>query len=91
MRHRAGTYPCPYIIAFWAIGVGLVGLVGAVFQGQWAQTVGGVISVVLGLILLASPLRGALALVVVVGAFVIARGVLQLLQAVRALVSPAYP
>jgi len=53
-------------------------------ENWWALAIVGVVSVLFGFVLLANPLAGALALVMVIGAFAIVRGIIQLAKAVRA-------
>ena len=56
-----------YIIATWAMAVGLVQIVSAIIQSQWMPAVLGAVSVVFGLLLFTNPTGGALALVLVIG------------------------
>ena len=78
-----------YVIAFWAITIGLVEIVAAFSSGEFLVLVAGVISIVFGFVLLSSPFQGALAFVMVIGIFAIVRGILLLVQAVRAPAQPA--
>ncbi len=73
-----------YIIAFWAIIVGVIEIVAAFASGLFLLVVGGVIAVLFGLLLLANPGAGALAYVMVIGVFAIVRGILLLVHAIRA-------
>lgn len=73
-----------FIIAFWAIGVGVSEVFAGLFQAQLGLLVAGVITSLFGFVLLANPVGGALALVFVIGIFAIVRGVLLLMAAVRA-------
>lgn len=69
-------------IAVWAIAIGVLTLVAA-FQlrqeisGEWRLVLAGMLAVALGVILLAAPGVGALAMLAWIGAFAIASGVLQ--------------
>jgi uncharacterized membrane protein HdeD (DUF308 family) len=69
-------------IAVWAIAIGVLTLVAA-FQlrqeisGEWRLVLAGMLAVALGVALLAAPGVGALAMLVWIGAFSIASGVLQ--------------
>jgi len=79
------------VIAFWSIAVGLVEAVAGLFAVDFALLVVGVISILFGFVLLANPVRGALALVTVIGIFAIIRGILVLVYAARAPSTPAVP
>lgn len=78
-----------FVIAVWAIAIGIVEIIGAFDTGQFLLAIAGVISVLFGLVLLANPVAGALTLVMVIGAFAIIRGILLLIAAVRAPTTPA--
>ncbi|RRS01822.1 HdeD family acid-resistance protein [Glycomyces terrestris] len=77
-----------YVIAFWAIvtgvgsivsGVGLTGDSG----GRWLFILSGLAGIALGVLLLANPGEGAIALVVTIGVFAIAWGLLTVFTSVR--------
>jgi uncharacterized membrane protein HdeD (DUF308 family) len=72
-----------YVIAFWALASGILMVVGSFVAGEFLYLLAGAVTVVLGLILLANPVAGALALVFVIGWFAIIRGILLLIDAVR--------
>jgi len=78
-----------YVIAFWALTIGVAEIVGAFATGQFLWAIAGTISVLFGIVLLANPLEGALALVTVIGVFAIIRGILLLVAAVRLPHAPA--
>jgi uncharacterized membrane protein HdeD (DUF308 family) len=78
-----------YVIAAWAIVVGLAQIAAAFLEGQPASSVIGLVTAAFGALLLAFQARGALALVVLIGAFGIVRGLLQLLRALNIEVGPA--
>jgi uncharacterized membrane protein HdeD (DUF308 family) len=69
-------------IAVWAIAIGVLTLVTA-FQlrqeisGEWRLVLAGMLAVALGVVLLAAPAAGALAMLAWIGTFAIASGVLQ--------------
>ena len=73
-----------FVIAIWAIAVGVAQVVGGIFTTQWLTSIVGVISIVFGFVLFANPMAGALALVWVIGAFAIVRGIILLVHAVQA-------
>jgi uncharacterized membrane protein HdeD (DUF308 family) len=76
------------LIAAWAIVTGILEIVAAIqlrkaIENEWALGIGGALSVILGVILAADPLAGALALVWVIGLYAILFGVLLLWLAWR--------
>jgi uncharacterized membrane protein HdeD (DUF308 family) len=69
------------LIAAWAIATGLVEIIAAVrlrreLSGEWFLIIGGVASVVLGVLLFARPEVGALAVVWVIGTYALVFGAL---------------
>jgi uncharacterized membrane protein HdeD (DUF308 family) len=77
-----------YVIAAWAILRGIVQISTAyafrdVLPGEWATAVSGVLSIVVGYLLIANPQQGLPALVWVVGIYAILYGVLTLTLGVR--------
>lgn len=69
------------VIAFWAILTGIAQIFLAIWlrrqiTGEWLLATGGIISVALGVLLLARPEAGTLALVVLIGAYAIVFGTL---------------
>jgi uncharacterized membrane protein HdeD (DUF308 family) len=68
-------------IAVWAIAIGIATIAAAIklrkeITGEWKLIISGLLSVTLGLILLAAPGAGALAMVLWIGAYAIVAGVL---------------
>lgn len=64
-------------IAAWAITTGIVEIVAAIrlrteIEGEWVLALGGVLSVIFGVLLLARPGTGAMAMIWVIGAYAIA-------------------
>jgi uncharacterized membrane protein HdeD (DUF308 family) len=77
-----------YIIAAWAILTGVLELVAAVrlrkvIDNEWWLALGGIASVLFGLVLVLAPGAGALAVVWLIGLYAIVFGVLMLLLAWR--------
>lgn len=75
-------------IAAWAIVTGIFQIVGAIrlrneIEGEWLLIASGVLSVVFGLLLVAWPGPGALAMILVIGSFAIMYGVLMIAFALR--------
>jgi uncharacterized membrane protein HdeD (DUF308 family) len=70
-----------WFIAGWAIAHGVMEIIGAIklrkeIDNEWLLIAGGFISVIFGLIMLLQPGAGALALIVVIGAFALLYGIL---------------
>src|SRR3954453_9889214 len=77
-----------YIIAAWAIITGILEIAAAVglrrvIPGEWALIVGGVASVIFGVLLAVWPREGLLALVWIFGIYALVFGVMQLVLAYR--------
>src|SRR5438477_672914 len=77
-----------YIIAAWAIVTGVLEIVAAVrlrrqLTGEWWLLLGGVLSVVFGVVVMLAPAAGALAMVRWIGAYAIVFGALLLALAFR--------
>jgi uncharacterized membrane protein HdeD (DUF308 family) len=69
-----------YIIAFWAILTGVLEVAAAVrlrqaITNEWGLIIGGVLSVLFGIVLIAAPGAGALAVVLLIGAYAVLFGV----------------
>jgi uncharacterized membrane protein HdeD (DUF308 family) len=67
-------------IAFWAIAIGVMQIVGAIklrkeIDNEWLLIFCGVLSVLFGLILIVQPQTGALALVFLIGFYAILEGI----------------
>jgi len=70
-----------YIIAAWAIVTGIFEFVAAVrlrkyIAGEWLLALGGIASVVFGVLIIIAPLTGALVIALWVGAYALVFGVL---------------
>ena len=77
-----------YIIAVWALLTGILELVAAVrlrkvIQNEWWLALSGIVSVLFGIVLLAAPGAGALAVVWLIAAYAIVFGILNLALALR--------
>jgi len=77
-----------YLIAFWAIVSGVVEIVAAirlrrVIASEWMLGLAGLASIVLGVLLVAFPRAGALSVILVIGAYALIFGVLQIALAFR--------
>ena len=78
-----------YIIAVWALLIGLVSILTAVrlrreIEGEWVMIAAGVLSIVFGIALIVAPGAGAVALAWLIGAYAIILGILDMLLAARA-------
>ncbi|MEW6454816.1 MAG: HdeD family acid-resistance protein [Pseudomonadota bacterium] len=76
------------LIAFWAIATGVMQIIGAiklrkVIDNELFLIFGGILSVIFGIVMLAQPGAGALALVLVIGGYAIVYGVLLIAFALR--------
>jgi uncharacterized membrane protein HdeD (DUF308 family) len=69
-----------YVIAFWAIFVGLFEIFASIAGGQFLLLVVGLLTTAFGFILLANPRGGFLALIMVLGIFYIVHGIILLVQ-----------
>jgi len=77
-----------YLVAAWAIFTGILQIVGAVrlrreIEGEWALILGGVLSVIFGVLLAVLPGPGILALVWLIGAYAVVSGMLLIVLAFR--------
>jgi uncharacterized membrane protein HdeD (DUF308 family) len=77
-----------YVIVAWAIGTGIFEVFYAIrfrkeIEGEWLLVLGGILSVVFGILLIARPIAGALAVLWMIGVYAIAYGVLLIVQAFR--------
>lgn len=75
-----------YIVAFWALITGVLEIVAAVqyrrvLAHNWLLVVVGTLSVLVGLLLIANPMAGALALATLIGAYFLILGILLLILA----------
>ena len=77
-----------FYIAIWAIAIGVLQIVAAVrlrkeIQGEWLLILGGVVSVVFGVLLVARPAAGALAVLWLIATYAVVFGVLFVLLAFK--------
>jgi uncharacterized membrane protein HdeD (DUF308 family) len=82
------AYALLVVIATWAILSGAIELVAAyqlrdVIQREWLLVLDGVVAIIFGVLLIAFPSAGALAVVWLIGAFAIVSGVILLTLAMR--------
>ncbi len=76
------------LIAVWAIITGIFEIVAAIqmrrsINNEWMLILGGILSIIFGVLLFMSPAAGALALVTIIGIFAIVFGVTELILAFR--------
>jgi uncharacterized membrane protein HdeD (DUF308 family) len=77
-----------YCIAFWAIAIGVMQIVGAIrlrkeIDNEWMLIASGVISVLFGLVMILSPGAGALGLLFVIGVYAVIHGIMLITLAFR--------
>jgi len=77
-----------YLIAVWAILTGVLGVVAAIWlrklmEGEWVLALGGILSLLLGVLLVIFPIPGALAIVWVIGIYAMIFGALLIILAFR--------
>lgn len=77
-----------YIIAFWAVLTGVLEVVAAVrlrrvINNEWGLIIGGVLSVLFGIVLIVAPGAGALAVVFLIGAYAVLFGITLLMLSWR--------
>lgn len=77
-----------YLIAAWALVRGIFEIVTAIqlrkeISYEWALIVSGLISIIFGIVLIANPGAGALAMVLVIGVFAITFGAMMIVLAFR--------
>ena len=88
LRPESAAIALVYLIAAWAIITGILQIVQAlrlrrVIDGEWALIVGGLASVIFGVLLAIWPKEGLIALVWIFGVFAVVFGVMQLVLANR--------
>jgi uncharacterized membrane protein HdeD (DUF308 family) len=77
-----------FFIAVWALTTGILQILGAIqlrkeIDNEWLLILGGIVSVIFGLLLMIQPGAGALALVSVIGAYALVHGSLLVSFALR--------
>ncbi|MFP4363920.1 MAG: HdeD family acid-resistance protein [Spirochaetia bacterium] len=77
-----------YLIAFWAILIGIFELVYAirireVVQGEWLLAVSGVLSIAIGILLAVWPIPGVLAVTWLIGLYALIMGIILIINAIR--------
>ena len=77
-----------YLIAAWAVIRGIFEIVAAIeyrkeIRGEWVLSVGGIFSIIFGVVLIAYPAPGVLALVWLIGAYALIFGVTMIVLAFK--------
>jgi uncharacterized membrane protein HdeD (DUF308 family) len=77
-----------YFIAIWAVFTGIFEIAAAiefrrVISGEWAMILGGLLSVVFGILLFVSPSAGAVSIIWLIGLYAITFGVIEMIFAFR--------
>lgn len=75
-----------YVIAAWAVIRGIFEIAAAIglrneIKGEWALILGGIFSIIFGIVLIAYPVPGVLALVLLIGAYALVFGVTMIVMA----------
>ena len=84
-----GAFALLVVIAVWAILTGILEIAAAVrlrreIEGEWMLALTGVVSIILGIIILFNPGAGMLGVVWAIGGYAIVFGILMLILAIRA-------
>ncbi len=72
-----------YVLAFWAIFTGVFEIGASLVTARFLWLVSGLLSLLVGFILLANPMQGALALILVIGFFSVVWGIIFVIDAIR--------
>lgn len=77
-----------YLIAAWAIVRGIFEIITAIqvrkeISNEWALIIGGIISIIFGVVLVANPVAGALAMIWLIGAYALVFGLMMIVLAFR--------
>jgi uncharacterized membrane protein HdeD (DUF308 family) len=72
-----------YVLAFWAIFTGVFEIGASLVTARFLWLVSGLLSLLVGFILLANPVAGALALVLVIGFYSVVWGIIFVIDAIR--------
>jgi len=77
-----------YVIGMWAMVTGLLELVAAIklrkiINDEWLMALGGVISIIFGVLVLAQPAAGAMAIVYLFGVYAVLLGITQVVLGIR--------
>jgi uncharacterized membrane protein HdeD (DUF308 family) len=77
-----------YLIAAWAILRGIFEMIAAIqlrkeIRNEWMLILGGILSILLGVVLIVNPVAGALAMIWVIGAYALVFGVMMIVLAFR--------
>jgi uncharacterized membrane protein HdeD (DUF308 family) len=88
LRPGLATLVLIYIISFWAIVTGVLEIVAAIrlrkeIQGEWLLALSGIVSLVLGVVLLLNPAAGALTVAWLIGVYAILFGAMLLSLGLR--------
>lgn len=84
----AAAFGLVFVIAFWAIVIGITQIITAIrlrkeIEGEFWMILGGAVSVLFGILALVSPLAGALAVTFTIGIYAVVFGAMMLIIAFR--------
>ena len=77
-----------WLLAFWALATGIIEIIAAinlrkVIKGEWLLVLGGILSIILGILLFVYPIAGIVALIWVMGIYAIIFGIVLLFLSFR--------
>ena len=75
-----------YLIAIWLIVAGFFGIVSAFFRArgtEWLSVMGGILSIIIGVIFLLHPTSSILSIVWLLGVFALIYGIIQIIRAIQ--------
>lgn len=84
----AAAFGLVFVIAFWAMVIGITQIISAIrlrkeIEGEFWLILGGIVSVLFGILAIISPLSGALAVTFAIGIYAVVFGVMLILTAFR--------
>ncbi len=75
-----------YLVAIWLIVAGFFGLVSAILRTtgpEWLSVIGGILSIIIGVIFLLHPTSSILSIVWLLGVFALVYGIIQIIRAIQ--------
>ena len=75
-----------YLVAIWLIVAGFFGMVSAILRAtgtEWLSVIGGILSIIIGVIFLLHPTSSILSIVWLLGVFALVYGIIQIIRAIQ--------